>query len=85
MSRTLRYGERGPEPITQKTAEYGGLLRSASRAHALARASAEQYLHLDFDVHAGGECQIRQRLDDLRRRRVDVDEALVDAHLELFP
>jgi len=49
------------------------------------RKAPPENLHLDLDVHPCRKGEIGERLDDLRRRRVDVDEALVDAHLELFP
>src|ERR687891_2665665 len=39
---------------------------------------------LDLDVHAGREIQPHQGVDRLRRRRVDVDQALVRAHLEVL-
>src|SRR5687768_12313427 len=39
---------------------------------------------LDFDVHAGGEVELHQRVHGLRRRINDVEQALVRAHLELL-
>src|SRR5882757_2966171 len=39
---------------------------------------------LDFDVDAGGEIELHQRIHRLRRRIDDVEEPLVGAHLELF-
>src|SRR4029079_6580907 len=39
---------------------------------------------LDLDVDARGEVEPHQRVDRLRSGRVDVDEALVRAHLEVL-
>src|SRR4051812_23479571 len=39
----------------------------------------------DLDVDAGREVEPHERVDRLRRGRVDVDEALVRAHLEVLP
>src|SRR6266487_6807164 len=41
-------------------------------------------LDLDLDVDAGGEIEALERLDGLRRGLDDVDEPLVDAHLEVL-
>ena len=41
-------------------------------------------LHLQFDVDAGREVEALQGLDRLARRFDDVDQALVDAHLEVL-
>src|SRR5262245_57132528 len=41
-------------------------------------------LELDLDVHAGREIQPHQGVDRLRGRLVDVDQALVRAHLEVL-
>src|SRR5437868_12512542 len=40
---------------------------------------------LDLDVDAGREVEPHERVDRLRSRRVDVDQALVRAHLEVLP
>src|SRR5580765_992684 len=40
---------------------------------------------LDLDVDAGREVEPHQRVDRLRRRRVDVDQALVRPDLEVLP
>src|SRR5262245_59486088 len=40
--------------------------------------------HLDFDVHAGRQVQLRQRVHRLRARIEDVDHALVRLLLELL-
>src|SRR5205809_5694894 len=40
---------------------------------------------LDLDIDAGREVEPHQRVDRLRRRRVDVDQPLVRAHLEVLP
>src|SRR5690349_14362165 len=40
---------------------------------------------LDLDVDAGREVEPHERVDRLRGRRVDVDQALVRAHLEVLP
>jgi hypothetical protein len=39
---------------------------------------------LDLDVHAGGEVELHQRIDGLRRRIDDVEHALVRADFELL-
>src|SRR5215218_5134535 len=39
---------------------------------------------LDLDVDSGREIQPHQGVDRLRRRRMDVDQALVRAHLEVL-
>src|SRR5690606_10351987 len=41
-------------------------------------------IHLDLDVHAGRKVQLRQGVDGLRPRLVDVDDALVRLQLELL-
>lgn len=41
-------------------------------------------LHLDFDVATSWQTQVHQAVDGLRRRLKYVDEALMDAHLELL-
>src|SRR5271170_5293332 len=41
-------------------------------------------LELDFDVDAGGEIELHQRIDGLRRRIDDVEHALVGTDLELL-
>src|SRR3954452_17875745 len=43
-----------------------------------------ELLELDLDVHACGQVEAHQLVDGLRGRRVDVDEALVRAHLEVL-
>src|SRR3954467_8622330 len=40
---------------------------------------------LDLNVDAGREVEPHERVDRLRSRRVDVDQALVRAHLEVLP
>src|SRR5688572_9822830 len=42
-------------------------------------------LRLDLDVDAGGKVEAHERVDRLRRGRVDVDEPLVGADLEVLP
>src|SRR5712691_12122376 len=42
-------------------------------------------LKLDLDVDAGRKVEAHQRVDRLRSRRVDVDQPLVRAHLEVLP
>src|SRR5580658_10217060 len=42
-------------------------------------------LHLDFDVNAGRQIELCQRIDRLRPRVEDVDQALVCLQLELLP
>src|SRR5438045_3361446 len=42
-------------------------------------------LQLDFDVDAGREVEPHERVDRLRRRRVDIDQALVCPDLEVLP
>ena len=41
-------------------------------------------LQLDFDVDAGGEIELHQRIDRLRRRVDDVEHPLVRANFELL-
>ena len=41
-------------------------------------------LHLDFGVATSWQAQIHEAVDGLGRRVSDVDNTLVDAHLELF-
>src|SRR5579862_3010408 len=41
-------------------------------------------LELDLDVDAGGKVEIHQRIDGLRRRIDDVEQAFMRAHLELL-
>ena len=41
-------------------------------------------LDLDLDVDAGGQVEALQRVDRLGRRLEDVEQALVDAHLEVL-
>src|SRR6476661_940760 len=38
----------------------------------------------DLDVHAGGQIELHQRVDRLRRRLNDVEQPLVRSHLELL-
>ena len=42
------------------------------------------WLHLDFDVAAGRQAKVHERVDGLGSRVKDIDQALVNAHLELF-
>src|SRR5919199_3936719 len=44
----------------------------------------ETSLELDLDVDAGGEIELHQRVDGLRRRVDDVEHALMGADLELL-
>src|SRR6202047_1953687 len=41
-------------------------------------------LELDLDVDAGGKVELHQRIDRLRRRIDDVEQALMRAHFELL-
>src|SRR5919202_1768887 len=41
-------------------------------------------LQLDLDVDAGWKVEAHERVDRLRRRRMDVDQALVRSHLEVL-
>src|SRR5580700_6018513 len=41
-------------------------------------------LELDLDVDAGGKVELHQRIDGLRRRIDDIEQALMRAHLELL-
>src|SRR5205823_11199355 len=43
------------------------------------------WLELDLDVDAGREVEPHQRVDRLRRGRMDVDQPLVRADLEVLP
>lgn len=45
---------------------------------------AGMHLHLDLDVDTGREVQARERLDRLGVGVEDIDNAFMDAHLELF-
>jgi len=49
-----------------------------------ARASTSVGLDFDFDVNAGWQLDALQAVDRLRVRVDDVDQALVDAHLEVL-
>src|SRR5215216_4836888 len=49
-----------------------------------ARALGSDLLDLDLDVDAGGEIEALEGLDGLRRGLDNVDQALVDAHLEVL-
>ena len=46
--------------------------------------SRSAVLNLDLDVHAGGQLDALQRVDRLRIGIHDVDQPLVDPHLEVF-
>src|SRR5712691_8032961 len=46
--------------------------------------SRDWFLQLDLDVDAGGEIELHQRIDGLRRRIDDVEHPLVRADLELL-
>src|SRR6516225_1659647 len=50
----------------------------------LVPASSLAALELDLDVDAGGEVELHQCIDRLRRRIDDVEQALMRAHLELL-
>src|SRR5690606_30452949 len=41
-------------------------------------------LELDFDVHASGQVELHKRIDRLRGRVHNIEQALVSAHLELL-
>src|SRR5690348_16992071 len=41
-------------------------------------------LHLDFDIDAGRKIEIAEGINRLRGRGADINEALVNAHFELF-
>src|SRR5216683_6834035 len=64
--------------LGDETATHGPV--PSSRASSRARLGAE----LDFDVHAGGEVELHQRVHRLRSRVDDIEHALVGADLELF-
>src|SRR5439155_10016129 len=53
--------------------------------HAELLADDSLHLQLDLDVDAGRQVEPHQRVDRLRRRRMDVDQTLVRAHLEVLP
>src|ERR1700688_926102 len=44
----------------------------------------DRALELDLDVDAGGKVELHQRIDRLRRRIDDVEQALMRAHFELL-
>src|SRR5690606_40738749 len=48
------------------------------------RSSDLKTLELDLDVDTGGQVELHQRIDGLRGRVDNVEEALVSAHLELL-
>src|SRR5215216_7109731 len=85
------YGE-SPEILaaTRDSVEAGRSLRatcvSQRRQASLryARALGSDLLDLDLDVDAGGEVEALEGLDGLRRGLDDVDQALVNAHLEVL-
>src|SRR5437868_10279957 len=70
---------RSPSPASPR--------RSRGRRPASCPASCRRFpsSELDLDVDAGGEVEPHERVDRLRGRRVDVDQALVRAHLEVLP
>src|SRR2546428_12103590 len=39
----------------------------------------------NFDIHTGGQLELHERVDGLRRRLENVEQPLVRAHLELLP
>src|SRR3954447_19203223 len=55
------------------------------RAGSCPASCRESLSQLDLDVDAGREVEPHERVDRLRRGRVDVDQALVRAHLEVLP
>jgi hypothetical protein len=50
----------------------------------VASCSSVRSLELDLDVDAGGQVELHQRVDGLRRRIDDVEKTLVRAHFELL-
>ena len=55
-----------------------------SRARSKSEEAPVESSELDLDVDAGGEIELHQRVDRLRRRIDDVEHALVRADLELL-
>src|SRR5947199_7845124 len=72
----------GSTPPTRRKPRDNSGYRGFRRSRACRRES--DLLDLDLDVDAGGEVEALERLDGLRGRLHDVDEALVDAHLEML-
>ena len=40
--------------------------------------------HFDVDIDAGGQVEVGQAFDNLRRWAQDIHQTFVDSHLELF-
>ena len=59
-------------------------VRAARALVSAVRAARALLLDLDLDVDAGGQLEALQRVDGLRRRLDDVEQALVDPHLEVL-
>jgi 5'-nucleotidase, C-terminal domain len=96
--RHRRCGRPGDDHARRRAGRRGGLL-PGDRTHLLFAGSvagaagtreetrgsgASGLLDLDLDVDAGGQLDALQRVDRLRRGLEDVEQALVDAHLEVL-
>src|SRR5437016_13899471 len=67
---------------TEAYASYAaGRAARANEADGLFSSSCSE---LDLDVDAGGKVQLHERVDRLRRRVDDIEQALVRPHLELL-
>src|SRR5437763_139325 len=88
----LEHGHRDVLAGLRKDPRHPDLLCDHSGAHLRASCSlcppneADGFkgLELDFDVNAGGEVELHQRVHGLRCRVDNVEKALVRAHLELL-
>src|SRR5690606_5849960 len=57
---------------------------SARRRSRVRSGGGSGSVHLDLDVHSGGQVELGQRVDRLRTAVHDVDQALVRPQLELL-
>src|SRR6202011_6017750 len=88
----LQHGDRDMLAGLRKDPRHPDLLCDHSGAHRRASCSfcplrlrtGAENLELDFDVNAGGEVELHQRVHGLRRRIDNVEKTLVRAHLELL-
>ena len=77
--------QHGHRDVGALVAEERGSCRASVRSDRYASSALPPLvLQLDLDVDAGGEVELHQRVDRLRRRIDDVEQALVGADLELL-
>src|SRR6266516_2778219 len=80
------YGRRRRDTDRPRSRSRESRRRSPRRTTGSCQASCRRSLsQLDLDVDAGRQVEPHKRVDRLRGRRVDVDQALVRAHLEVLP